>query len=213
MANKNRKIQSQQAQQQKIKQKQYDAATKHLFIFPCIALGLAVLALLFLFVSFAEVYNTQIDNPVEVAVSGWSFFVAGLTGKFSSPAKVYGDLAVPFYLYAAEWCETLALVSVFVVLIAALYVVVQIITIIKKTHVLNIAAAVLGLIAAVLLIVCYAEGLAMKDGEILSTYCNNNPNCSIKSYAIVSAIIMLGATAVNAYAAYKTMQASKLLKQ
>lgn len=213
MANKNRKTQAHQAQQQKLKQKQYDAATKNLFIFPCIALGLTVLALLFLFVNFAEVYNTQLDNPVEVAVRGWSFFIVGLTGNYTAPNKIYGDLAVPFYLYAAEWCETLALVAVFAVLITVLYAVVQIITIIKKTHGLNIASAVLGLISAVLFIVCYAEGLAMKDGNILSLYCSNNPNCSIKSYAIVSAIIMLGATAVSAFAAYKTLQASKLLKQ
>ena len=162
--------------------------------------------------NFAEVYNSQLDSPVEVAVSGWSFFVAGLTGDYTSPANVYGDLSMPFYYYAAEWCETLGIVSILAVLIVVLFAVVQLVTILKKTHSLNIAAAVLGLVASVLLIVCYAEGLAMKNGEILSTYCSGNPNCSIKSYAIVSAIILIGATAVNAFAAVKSVQASKLLK-
>ena len=212
MANKNRKTQVHQANQQKVKQQQYQAATKYLFIFPIIAAVLTLLALLPFFANFAEVYNSQLDNPIEVAVRGWSFFVAGLTGDYSSPDAVYGDLAMPFYYYAQEWCETIAIVSIFAVVFIVLSVAVQAIAAIKKMHGLNLVSAILGLISAVLMIVCYAKGVGMANSDILPIYCSGNPACSIKSYAIISAIILLAATAVSAFAAIKNMKVSKLLK-
>lgn len=210
MANKNKKSQIHQANQRKIKQQQYDAATKNLFIFPCITLGLSVIALLSFFANFAEVYASGVG--VETGVSGWSFIIAAITGNYTSPSAVYGDLAVPYYTYAQQWCETLSIVALFAALIALINVVVQIFAIVKKMHLMNAVSAVLSVITVVLLIVCYAQGLDMKNGEILSVFCGGNPICSIKSYAIVPAIIFIGAAAVSVVATVKHVQASSLLK-
>ena len=212
MANKNRKNQIHQANQRKVKQQQYELATKNLFLFALIAVGISALILILLFVNFADVYNTSEGVGVEVKVSGWSFIMAALTGNFTYPDAIYGDIAMPFNYYAQQWCEsvaTFALLSLVVILFNA---VVQVIAIVRKMYVLNVVSAILSVVTAVLLIVCFAEGLAMKNGEILTTYCNNNPACSIRSFAIIPAICALGSAALSVFATVKHLQASRLLK-
>ena len=215
MANKNRKTQIHQANQQKIKQKQYQAATKHLFIFPIIAAVLTLLALLPFFSDFAEIYNVDnvgtTDGPIEIAVKGWKFFAAGMTGDYTTPDLEKVNALDTFYYYAPGYCEAIAIVSIFTVVIIAICVALQVVTAIKKMHKLNLITAVLSFIAAVLMIVCYAEGVGMAD-VIIPTYCNGNPACSLKSYAIISAIILLGSTAVSAVPTVKHFKASALLK-
>ena len=209
MANKKNKANIQKANQQKIKQKQYEVATKNLFIFPCIALGLSVIALLSFFANFVEIYLQ--GYGVEQSTSGWAFIAALLTNGYSSPT-LSPSLANVFYVFAEDWCAPLATVALLGALVLIINLAVQIVTLVKKLNVLNAVSAVLGLLAAILLIVCYAKGLDMKNANILSDFCGGNPNCSIKSYAIVPAILAIGSAAVNAFAAVKTMQASKLLK-
>ena len=209
MANKNRKVQAQQASQAKVKQQKYEAATKGLFIFPCISLGLCVITLLSFFANFVEIYLK--GYGVEQSTSGWAFIAALLTNGYSNPL-VSPSLANVFYVFATDWCEPLAIVTLFAALVLIVCVVVNLITIVRKMHALNLASAVLGLASAVLLIVCYAKGLDMKNANILSDFCGNNPNCSIQSYAIIPAIFALGATAVSAVATVKNIKAKNLLK-
>lgn len=210
MANKNRKSQLHQANQLKAKQQQYDAATKHLFIFTFIAIALSVISLLLYFVPFAQVY-LQGYGP-EHWVTGWEWIVACLGGNYTSPNIARGSLANIFYYFATEWCEPLAIVTLFSALVLVINLLVQVITAVKKIHVLNVVSAVLSVVVFVLLIVCYAKGLDMKNANILSDFCGNNPLCSIKSYAIVPAIFALGGAGVSTFAAVKYFKASKLLK-
>ena len=212
MANKKRKEEIRASYQRKAKEQQYEQATKHLFIFPWIALGVSVFTLLLMFVTFADVYNSAPGVGVEVKVSGWSFVMSGLTGNFTSTESIYGDMAMPFYYYATEWCETVATCSFIAVGVIILNIVLQIFAGIKKLHILNVVSAVLSLVATILLIVCYAQGLAMKNGGILSIYCGGNPLCSIRSFAIFPAIISLGGVVVSTIATAEYMKASKLLK-
>lgn len=211
MANKKNKAQIQRAQQQQIKQKQYDVATKNLFIFPCIALGLVVIALVSFFANFVEIYASGVG--VEQSVSGWSFIAAFLSNGYTSPSIGTGALANVFYVWAKDWCAPLATVTFIAALILVVNLAAQIVAIVKKMHVLNAVSTVLGLVAVVVLIICYAKGLDMKNAEILSGFCKGNPICSIKSYAIVPAILTIGATAVNAFASVKYFQSSALLKK
>lgn len=210
MANKNKKTQIQQANQRKIKQQQYEAATKKLFIFPCIAVGLSILVLLLFFVHFADVYNTA-SNSLEFAVNGWTFFVAGLTGTYTSPKLASGFLAVPFYSHAQQWTETVGTVTVIAVFVIVFNLLVQVITIFKKMHSLNVLSAVLSVVSAVLLIVCFAKSIDMNNATIISDYCNN-PACEVRSYAIFPALFALGSAAVSAVATVKHLKASSLLK-
>ena len=210
MANKNKRNQIQQANQRRAKQQQYEAATKYLFIFPSIALGLGVISLLLFFVPFAEVY-LQGFGP-EHYVTGWEWIVACLSDGYTSPNIARGSLSNLFYYFAKEWCEPLAIVTLFSALVLIINLAVQVITVVKKMHVLNAMSALLSLLAVILLIVCYAKGLDMKNARILSDFCQNNPLCSIKSYAIIPAILSIGSCAVSVYATVMHLRASKLLK-
>ena len=210
MANKNKKTQIQQANQRRMKQQQYDAATKRLFIFPCIALGLGVIALLLYLIPFSEVYLDGYGP--EHYVTGWEWIVACLSGNYSSPHIARGSMSEIFYFFATDWCEPLAILTLLSALVLILNAVVQLITIVRKMHILNAVSAVLSLLAVVLLIVAYAKGLDMKNARILSDFCQNNPLCSIKSYAIIPAIFSIGACTVSAFAAVKHFKLSALLK-
>ena len=212
MANKNRKAQLQQANQQKAKQKQYDAATKNMFIFPIIALVVSVLVLLLYFVTFAGLYNAQAPEGNEGLIKGWTFVSAALTGNYTSTELAGGKLAVPFYAFAPEWCETIGVVALFAAVLFIVNVILQVFTIVRKMNVLNIVSAVIGLVASVLLIVCYATAVDLVNSPILPDYCNNNPACSFGSYSIIPAIVALGGTAASVVASVKHIKASALLK-
>ena len=213
MANKNKRSQIQQANQRRANQQRYEVESKKLTLFTLIALGVSVVLLLLLFVNFAGVYNPQAKNGIEVKVSGWSFAIAALTGNYSSDLEaVYGNLAVPFYYYAREFSETVAVFALLTVVVILFNVAVQVITVVKKMYILNCVSAILNVVIAALLIVCFAEALAMKYSDIIPDYCNGNPLCSIGSYAIVPAIFAIGSAAVSVYTTVRYMKVSKLLK-
>ena len=210
MANKNRKAQMQQANQAKAKQKQYDAATKNLFIFPCIALGLSVLLLLLFFVTFSDVYNTE-TKSLEFKVNGWTYFAAGLVGNYSSVEWAGGFLAVPFYKFAEEWVEAVGTLTVITVFVALFNLIIQLVTVLKKFNGLNVVSAVMSLATSILLIVVMAKTIDMNNAKIISDYCGN-PACEVRSCAIFPAIVAFGSCAVSGYAMVKNIQARYLLK-
>ena len=200
----------QQANQAKVKQQKYDAATKNLFIFPCIALGLSVVLLLMFFVSFSDVYNTS-TKVLELNVSGWAYFAAGLSGNYTSAELAQGFLAVPFYSHAKEWTEAVGMFTVITVFVALFNLIVQLVTVLKKFNGLNIVSAVMSLATAILLIVVMAKAVDMNNAKIISDYCNN-PACEVRSFAIFPMLVALGSCAVSVYAAVKNIQAQRLLK-
>ena len=210
MANKKRRNEIQQAHQRKIQGQKYDAAVKKIRIFPIIAIGISVLVLALLFVTFANIYNSAVG--VEVKVSGWSFAIAGLTGKFTSPDAVYGDLAHPFYTFAAKWCESIATLTLVAAILVLVMIIVAVVSIIRQNYALNLISAVLSLAVFVLLIVCYVKGVDMVHSDIIPIYCSGNPLCSIQSYAIFPALFALGVVPVSIIAAIKYFIARKLLK-
>ena len=212
MANKKKKNEMQQVYQRKAKEQQYEAAAKKIFIFSCIALAITVLVLILLFVNFADVYNTAAGVGVEVKVSGWSFVMSALTGNYSSAEAIYGDMSMPFYYYAAEWCESIGMVALIAAIAVILTLGVQLVTVIRRNYVWNIVSILFSVVSAVLLIVCFVKGLDMKNSEILPVYCSGNPLCSIRSYAIIPALFALGGGVVSAIATVKYFKASKLLK-
>ena len=218
MANKKRRQEVNQMYQRKAKEQQYQAATKHLYIFPIIALAVSVLVLLLLFVTFADVYQSEL-KVVESSVSGWSFVVSGFTHIFKGQyigtnpdtLHLYGALVEPFYDFATEWCETVAILAVVTVIISVVNVIVQAVTIFRRNHLLNLVSAAVSLAAFVLLIVCYAKCIDMNNASIISDYCRN-PACVIRSYAIFPALFALAGGVVSVVATVKYFQASKLLK-
>lgn len=211
MANK-KQFNQKQSYQRQSKEKQYNAAMRRLSLFAYISIALSVLILLLLFVNFTEVYNSDRSIGVEIKVSGWSFGIAALTGNYNVPNEgVYGNLDT-FYYFAKDWCETTGTFALLALIVILVTLAVQIVAVVKKLHILNCISAVLNVVTAILLIICFAKCLDMKNATILSDYCNGNPLCSIKSSAIVPALAALANTVVGGIATAKYMKASSLLK-
>lgn len=193
------------------KEKRFKALCKNLVWFPVAAIGGFAVVLLLFFVNFAYVYNTKAGVGTEVAINGWACLAAMLTGNFTGTASIYGDMALPFYYYAADWCTLLAAFTLVTFILIIINIALQVVTLITKNHALNAAAIALDILIAVLLIVCFAVALSMKDAKILSTYCSNNPACSIQSLAIIPAIVSLGIAAVHIVCTVKYFSAKSLL--
>lgn len=210
MANKKRKNEMQQANQRKAQMKRYEAASKNFNIINICAIGMSVLILLLFFVNFADVYNT-VAGSKELGASGWEFFVAGISGNYSSPTLAGGFLAVPFYSHAQEWTEVVGTLTVVAVFVVILNLIIQVVTVLKKFHVLSIVSAVLSLATAVLLIVIMAKAIDMNNAKIISDYCNN-PACEVRSFAIFPALAAVVSCVLSGSVSFRHAQASVLLK-
>ncbi len=200
-----------QAAQVREQTRKYNTTLIKLKPFAAIAVAILVAVLLLFFVNWAYVYNTDIPGT-EVSFSGWSAAVSGITRDFMSTSSIYGDLAVPFYYYAQSYCTRLSTLTLIALLVIVVTLVLQIVAFVKKNYNMNLIAAVTGLVCAVLLFICNQTALSMKNGDILTIYCQGNPACSIRSMAFVPAIFMLVAVAVNVFICIRVMQARKALK-
>lgn len=209
MASREQRDEIRRANMQQRKEKDFKAATAKLNPCPIIALCLLCVALLLMFTAFAEVYNTDINGP-EVKVSGFSFAVAGVTRDFSSASSVYGDMAVPFYYYAESYTVNLATAALVACIALIAAIVMQVLARVKGAQ-LNIAAAAVSILAAVLFFVCLGIANSMTGSDILPYYCSSNPACSIRSYAVFPAVLSLAAAGFNIFAFVKYLQAKKLL--
>ena len=78
---------------------------------------LSILLLALFFCDLSYIHNTDVGR--EVSVSVWSYALATVSGSFSSPAAVFGDIAVPFYYYAETGTVLTGILSL-VLVIAAL---------------------------------------------------------------------------------------------
>lgn len=193
------------------KQKAYNKQVEKFPIYNIVIIvALAVLFLTYFF-NWVYVYNTSFGT--EVKVSGWSFFVACITGEFTSANKIYGDLAMPFYYDAKSYCLELAPLTVVAIALTTATLIVVILALITKKNNLSIIAVLTSLSNFVVLIVCFSIALSMKDGTILSRYCSNNPACSIRSLAIIPAILSILITAFSGYMSFKLIKARIKLKK
>lgn len=208
MAKSRSSVEQRQMYQQAQKKKQFDATCRKLNPLGWIAVAAIGLTLIFFFLNWMEIYNTDIPGT-EVTVNGWAAFAAGLTNNFSQMGGVYGDIAVPFYYYAPDWTLKVARFTLVVLPLLLISLAGQIFAGVKKNLTLNVATAALNLIAGVLLLLCFTTAVSMSGSDILPIYCQSNPACSIRSFAILPALLMLGAAAVNVVVALKFFQARK----
>ena len=159
---------------------------------------------------WAAVYNTDISGN-EVRISGFHCLTAGLSGNFTGTDAAIGDMAVPFYLYAKAESVALAglTIAAFFVLLAEI--IVQVVALIKNNAIFTLIAAGLGLALGVLLVLCHSTGISMNDAQILHTYCSDNPACSIRSDAILPALLAFFSLALPVAETVKRCQLKKKL--
>lgn len=155
-----------------------------------IAICVTAVVFALFFLDWAQIYNTTIVDK-EVSFTGFNALIASLSGTYRSPEAIYGDLAIPFYYYAAEGVKSLCLVTTITTVILVALVVVQAVAIIRKEQIFNLTGIILSFALTVMLFVCYSVAIKLNDSQILPIYCSGNPACSIKSYVIVPAIISI----------------------
>lgn len=164
-------------------------------------IAVAILILLSYIFSWATIYNT--DYGYEVSISGFNVLYASLTNNFTGTESLLGSMAVPFFYYAETYCKSLASLTTIAFFLTILSIVIAIVITGTKKIKGHFIAVIVNVILVVLYICCFGKGLAMKDSKILPIYCSGNPACSIQSFAIIPAIISLGAVVVSVFALIK----------
>lgn len=190
--------------------KMYEKQVKTMVWYPVVMLIAALITLLLYSTNWAAIYNTDIGGN-EVAITGFNCLSALFTDGFTSTDKSVGDMAVPFYYYAKNECESLSLATLVSLIILCFTIVLLVITIFSKKHNLIAANSVAFLAEAIALIVVYCIAMSMEDGKILPIYCGGNPACSINSMALIPVMISVVGIVVGVLGAVKYVKARKLI--
>ncbi len=160
---------------------------------------LSILLLALFFCDLSYIHNTDVGR--EVSVSVWSYALATVSGSFSSPAAVFGDIAVPFYYYAETGTVLTGILSLVLVIAAlALAVLSAVVFLRRKYDLLPLLLFAAG-VTVLLLVGSLISSLALNGSQILPVYCSGNPACSIRSdayFPLIAAIAMLTVAIVAA---------------
>ncbi len=188
-----------------------------LILFGAIALLSLITLLLTLLTDVVYVHNTAMteDGGREVSVGGIAFLQALFTGNFTSAS--YDDIAVPFYMYAKDYCSPAAIMTLFSVILLGLTLILSLLGILfavkKQNYSFSLLSTVFAALSFILNIVLLSIALSMKNGNILSTYCGGNPACSIRSdmvWCLILSLLMLGC---GVYATVRFLQLKKKRRQ
>lgn len=160
-------------------------------------------ALLFVsfFFGFCYVFNT--DYGVEVGVNGWNLICMSFYWNFKSSAVVFGDIAVPFYVYAKYYTIILTVFMTIVFYFNFIIFILSLINIKKQKYLLSKISMILSIFTTILLLGCFIVALTMNGSRILPKYCSGNPACSIHSLAIFPFFISLINMIASAVLLYK----------
>lgn len=170
---------------------------------------LSILLLALFFCDLSYIHNTDVGR--EVSVSVWSYALATVSGSFSSPAAVFGDIAVPFYYYAETGTVLTGILSLVLVIAAlALAVLSAVIFLRRKYDLLPLLLFAAG-VTVLLLVGNLISSLALNGSQILPVYCSGNPACSIRSDAYFPLIAALAVLSVAIVAAVKYHSAHDIL--
>lgn len=192
------------------KMRSYTAAMAKLNVFPRISFAVYVVLCLLAFLPWLCIYNTDIPG-IEIKVSGWAAFFCGLTGKLTTPGGLFGNMDT-FNYFAPDACKSLALFGLLAYAMLIVALIMNGVMLSKKVQVLHLPAAVLGLGACVCTVLGFNAANSVNDSNILVEYCQSNPACSVESYAIFTAVILVAAVIFNVIGAVKFFKAQALLK-
>ena len=172
-------------------EKTYEKKRKMLRLFSLAALMFTVILLLFMLSNWAGIFNTDIED-YEIKVSGYNCVSAGLSGDYTSmDTGRFGNIAV-FNYHAEAYITKLATLSAAVMFVVIVHLLVNLFGLItNKQGVFNIVSIAFALAEMALFIACYAVALSINDSGILTTYCNDNPACSVQSHAILPVLFAI----------------------
>ena len=148
---------------------------------------LSILLLALFFCDLSYIHNTDVGR--EVSVSFWSYALATVSGSFSSPAAVFGDIAVPFYYYAETGTVLTGILSLVLVIAALALAVLSAIVFLKRKYDLLPLLLFAAGVTVLLLVGSLISSLALNSSQILPVYCSGNPACfAALTVAIVAAV-------------------------
>ena len=183
------------------REEQYDRALSRLSPLLLSVFLLSILLLALFFCDLSYIHNTDVGR--EVSVSVWSYALATVSGSFSSPAAVFGDIAVPFYYYAETGTVLKGSLSLVLVIAAlALAVLSAVVFFRRKYDLLPLLLFAAG-VTVLLLVGSLISSLALNSSQILPIYCSGNPACSIRSDAYFPLIAGIAVLTVAIVAAVK----------
>ena len=191
------------------REEQYNHALSRLSPLLLSVFLLSILLLALFFCDLSYIHNTDVGR--EVSVSVWSYALATVSGSFSSPAAVFGDIAVPFYYYAETGTVLTGILSLVLVIAAlALAVLSAVVFLRRKYDLLPLLLFAAG-VTVLLLVGSLISSLALNSSQILPVYCSGNPACSIRSDAYFPLIAAFAALTVAIVAAVKYHSAHDIL--
>lgn len=191
------------------REEQYNRALSRLSPLLLSVFLLSILLLALFFCDLSYIHNTDVGR--EVSVSVWSYALATVSGSFSSPAAVFGDIAVPFYYYAETGTVLTGILSLILVLAAlALAVLSAVVFLRRKYDLLPLLLFAAG-VTVLLLVGSLISSLSLNSSQILPIYCSGNPACSIRSDAYFPLIAAFAALTVAIVAAVKYHSAHEIL--
>lgn len=198
------------AQEEKIKadkKRRYDLSVKELNNYPLITIAFAILSVMLLLLKFSYVYNSKYETD-EISYTGFQLFFAAISGGFTSPNKIYGDISV--YNYHTPTETQLSGIFVLISVIFALTIIgMSVWNYISKKPMLNLVSAILFSIIFILFTACFIIALT---SPIMIGYQCDLTICSLHSLAIIPAITALIGAGVSAFATVKYFIARKILK-
>ena len=155
------------------------------------------------FFNWLYIYNSSPNVGTEIKVSGFSAVINALTlEKYTSANKVYGDMNV-FYYFAKSYCVPFASVALIAFILTVISAVLCFFVFFTKKQELSFISVIFTIASAVLTIVSFAIAVDMKNSRILPEYCGGNPRCSIRSLAIIPALVMIVSAVVQGVAVVK----------
>lgn len=187
------------------KKDRYDMAKKTLKIWPFVTVAIILVSVAFFFLNWVEIYNTDINPHIELKASGFECISAALKNNYTSADS---PLFIFYHWVHDEYnmisIDLFCWATVAAVIVMVLTVILEIVMFFTKDHSWSLITVVLTAVSSVALFIAFGAALSV-SGPILKEYCNNNPACSINSYAIVPALIMLAAVAIEVihYLKYK----------
>ena len=191
------------------REEQYNHALSRLSPLLLSVFLLSILLLALFFCDLSYIHNTDVGR--EVSVSVWSYALATVSGSFSSPAAVFGDIAVPFYYYAETGTVLTGILSLVLVIAAlALAILSAVVFLRRKYDLLPLLLFAAG-VTVLLLVGSLISSLALNSSQILPVYCSGNPACSIRSDAYFPLIAAFAALTVAIVAAVKYHSAHDIL--
>lgn len=192
------------------REEQYNRALSRLFPLLLSVFLLSILLLALFFCDLSYIHNTDVGR--EVSVSVWSYAIATVSGSFSSPAAVFGDIAVPFYYYAETGTVLTGILSLILVLAALALAVLSAVVFLKRKYDLLPLLLFAAGVTVLLLVGSLISSLSLNGSQILPVYCSGNPACSIRSDAYFPLIAAFAALTVAIVAAVKYHSAHEILR-